>query len=284
MRLQRDQLTMRRDLLAAIILIMATACGTPADRDSPPAPPPKTSPLDGIPDGVVGASITRGLALLEATADSLPDHVGNDLRCTSCHLDRGTRPNSTPWTGVYARFPQYNARAARVFRLEERINGCFERSLNGRGLALDDPAMIDMINYFAWISRGIAVGDTVPGQGLPKPPMATGDTVRGAEIWGQQCARCHGSNGEGTPAAPPTWGDRSFNIGAGMARIRTAAGFIKANMPFDMPGSLSDADALDVAQYLISRPRPDFARKADDWPNGDPPVDVAYPTRAGRRE
>lgn len=272
-----------RRFCPTFLVMLVMAC------DAPPTPPPPTtsavtSPLDGIPDGPVGASITRGLALLEATADSLPDHVNNDLRCTSCHLDRGTRPHSTPWTGVYARFPQYNARVARVIRLEERINGCFERSMNGRVLALDDPAMIDMVTYFAWISRGIAVGDTVPGQGLPKPPMAAGDIVRGAEIWAVQCARCHGADGEGTPAAPPTWGDRSFNIGAGMARIRTAAGFIKANMPFDQPGSLSDADALDVAAYVISRPRPDFARKADDWPNGDPPVDVAYPTRAGRRE
>ncbi|HEX5970635.1 MAG TPA: hypothetical protein VFY85_01845, partial [Gemmatimonadaceae bacterium] len=32
------------------------------------------------------ASIRRGHALLIATRDSLPGHVGNNLRCTSCHL------------------------------------------------------------------------------------------------------------------------------------------------------------------------------------------------------
>jgi len=29
--------------------------------------------------------------------------------------------------------------------------------------------------------------------------------------------------------------------------------------------------------------RPDFADKVHDWPNGDPPPDVAYPTEAARR-
>jgi len=79
------------------------------------------------------------------------------------------------------------------------------------------------------------------------------------------------------------WGSRSFSIGAGMARVRTAAAFIRHNMPIDRPGSLTDVQALDVAAYVTSRTRPDFAGKANDWPRGDPPPDVAYPTRAGRR-
>lgn len=272
-----------------IALLGAVAC----TRSGTDIPPPETtaaldtpaaSPATVFPEGPVGEAARRGLAILEATRDSLPQHVGNDLRCTSCHLDRGTRPNAMPWIGIQARFPQYNSRAAAVFRLEERINGCLERSMNGTALPLDAPAMRDMVAYFAVLSRGVAIGETVPGQGVPKPPMAAGDTVRGAALWLQECARCHAPDGAGSDLGPPVWGARSFNLGAGMARLRTAAGFIRHNMPFDRPGTLSDADALDVAAYVISRPRPDFARKAGDWPNGDPPVDVAYPTTAGRRE
>lgn len=277
-----------RTILTTTLFLLA-ACPGARDADPPvsaeaaPASPPPTRTIT-FPEGPVGASARRGLAILEATRDSLPQHVGNDLRCTSCHLDQGTRPNAMPWTGIQARFPQYNTRAAAVFRLEERINGCLERSMNGTALPLDAPAMRDMVAYFAVLSRGVAVGATVPGQGVPKPPMAAGDTTRGASLWLQECARCHAPDGAGSELGPPVWGERSFNIGAGMARLRTAAGFIKHNMPFDRPGTLSDAEALDVAAYVISRPRPDFARKAADWPNGDPPVDVAYPTTAGRRE
>ena len=65
-----------------------------------------------------------------------------------------------------------------------------------------------------------------------------------------------------------------------MARVRTAASFIRQLMPRDRPGSLSDQESFDVAAYIDSRPRPDFAGKERDWPHGDPPPDVAYPTRA----
>lgn len=276
-----------RYTLMTTLVILAACNGDRADDAAPVVvadttriPPPI---VVEFPEGPVGISARRGLAILEATRDSLPDHVGNDLRCTSCHLDQGTRPNAMPWTGIQARFPQYNTRAAMVIRMEERINGCIERSMNGTALPLEHPAMRDMIAYFAVLSRGVAVGATVPGQGVPKPEMAAADTARGATIWMQQCARCHAPDGSGSGLGPPVWGDRSFNIGAGMARLRTAAGFIKHNMPLDMPNTLSDADALDVAGYVVSRPRPDFARKAADWPNGDPPPDVAYPTTAGRR-
>jgi thiosulfate dehydrogenase len=101
-------------------------------------------------------------------------------------------------------------------------------------------------------------------------------------VFTSECARCHGSDGAGTDLAPPLWGEKSFTIGAGMGRVRTAAAFIKFNMPYDRPGSLSEQQAFDVAAYITSRPRPDFVRKENDWPNGDHPPDVPYVTRAAR--
>jgi thiosulfate dehydrogenase len=68
-----------------------------------------------------------------------------------------------------------------------------------------------------------------------------------------------------------------------MARVGTAAAFIRATMPFDQPGSLSDQESFDVAAYMNARARPDFAGKERDWPNGDPPPDVAYPVNSKRK-
>jgi thiosulfate dehydrogenase len=68
-----------------------------------------------------------------------------------------------------------------------------------------------------------------------------------------------------------------------MARVRTAAAFIRRNMPMDRPGILNDQQATDVAAYINSQPRPDFPGKEHDWPNGDPPPDVAYETLAARK-
>ena len=47
-----------------------------------------------------------------------------------------------------------------------------------------------------------------------------------SRVFTESCVRCHGASGQGTVVAPPLWGPKSFNIGAGMARYRTAALFI----------------------------------------------------------
>jgi thiosulfate dehydrogenase len=46
-----------------------------------------------------------------------------------------------------------------------------------------------------------------------------------------------------------------------MARVDLAAGFIKANMPFDQPRTLSDQDAWDVAAFIDSHERPKDPRQ-----------------------
>jgi len=91
-----------------------------------------------------------------------------------------------------------------------------------------------------------------------------------------QCARCHGDNGQGTALAPPLWGSRSYNRGAGMARINTAASFIYALMPIDRAVTLTPQAAFDVSTYINTRPRPEFPRRAHDWPRGGRPPDADY--------
>lgn len=232
-----------------------------------------------IPAGPLGDAVRRGRAILTATPESLPDHVGNDLRCTSCHLDAGTRENVMSWVGVYARFPQYRPRSGLVIDLEERIGDCFERSLNGRSPAYDSPEMRDMIAYMAWLSRDVPVGRDMAGQGMRRLDPLAPDTAAGRAGYAATCARCHGDDGQGeVDPAPPLWGPRSYNIGAGMARLRTLAAFLSVAMPHDKPGTLEPQQAYDIAAYVNSHSRPDFANKAKDWPKGDPPADVAYET------
>lgn len=75
---------------------------------------------------------------------------------------------------------------------------------------------------------------------------------------------------------PALGGERTFNLGAGMARLDTAAAFIRRNMPMRQPGTLTDQEAYDIADYFIHLPRPDFARKHRDWPKGGKPPDARY--------
>ena len=151
------RLVRRRKLLVFLCLLTALDCRrspTSDGRQDPaahtvagaPAAVALRAPADSeIPDGPLGVSIRRGRALLNATRDSLPQYVGNRLRCVSCHLDNGLRANSSPWIGVYARFPQYRSRSGTVEVLEDRINDCFERSMNGRALPLASREMRDMV-------------------------------------------------------------------------------------------------------------------------------------------
>ena len=254
--------------------------GTPAPAGSPVSPAAWTPPaVDSTPDDPFERAVYRGLALLVHTRDSLPQYVGSNLACTSCHLDEGRRANAAPLAGVYARYPRYIDRAAAVVPLEDRVNYCFTRSLAGSKLPNDSREMQDIIAYLAYISRGVPVGGHVPGEGMPTMPALVGDSARGIAVYDQSCALCHGPGGAGVGTAPALWGSRSFSIGASMARPERAASFIRHNMPLDRPGTLTDQQAFDVAAYLTGMARPDMPGKEQDWPQGGAPTDVPYDTK-----
>ena len=243
--------------------------------------------LEEVPADSLGDAIRHGRALVVATADSLPQFVGGNLSCTSCHLEEGRRPTAAPLTGVFARYPKYIDRTGAVVSMQERVNYCMTRSLAGTRLPNDSREMQAILAYLAYMSRGVPIGARTGAEGMPKMPAAVGDTTRGAVVYRNSCARCHGADGGGLTAVatlpgvkvPALWGARSFSIGASMARQERAASFIRYNMPFDAPGTLTDRQAYDVAAYITSKPRPDMPEKAHDWPFGGAPVDVPYETK-----
>jgi thiosulfate dehydrogenase len=213
-------------------------------------------------DSTFRVAVMRGRGIILSTGDSLPHNVGNALRCTNCHLDAGTRKGAMPLVGVFAKYPMYRARRGRVESIEDRINDCFERSMNGRPLDAGGRDMRDMVAYLAFLSRGVPVGSEVVGQSLPILAPLTGDRSRGAATFASTCSRCHGMDGNGSlvMGAPPLWGRRSFNDGAGMARVPVAASFIQHVMPYDRSGTLTAQQAFDVAAYIDSQPRPTFTK------------------------
>ena len=253
--------------------------GRPVDRTVPlHAPDEKT-----IPTGPVGTAIRYGKKVLTETQTYAKPYVGNGLNCTSCHLDGGRRAYASPWVGLWGMFPEYRSRNAQVNALQDRVNDCFERSMNGRPLPYNSDEMRAILAYVWWLSRDVPTGVAVKGRGfarvrVSRPP----DSQRGEAVYAQKCASCHGADGQGRDGPngehllPSLWGPNSFNIGAGMARLNNAAGFVKTNMPLGQGNTLSDADAVDVAAYFTRQPRPDFAAKARDWPKGDKPSDTRY--------
>ncbi|MCQ3828471.1 c-type cytochrome [Microbulbifer elongatus] len=112
--------------------------------------------------------------------------------------------------------------------------------------------------------------DKLPGRGYPKldKPGRVYSLEEGAEVYAEHCAGCHGGDGQGSQAAgiynlPPLWGKGSYNWGAGMHRVNTAAAFIYTNMPLGKGIQLTLQQAWDVAAYINSHERPQDPRLAE---------------------
>jgi thiosulfate dehydrogenase len=249
----------------------APAPGTPVGADGYYLPPSESS----IPEGPYGDAVRRGRDMFMETSTRVSDHVGNTLACVNCHLDAGRRENSAPMWGAYGLYPAYRGKTKSISTLEDRIMGCFTYSMNAQASPSGQPPPAgsdvyrDLMTYFSWMSDGAPTGEKMPGSGFPKvkKPEEGYDVMRGQKVYAMNCALCHGSNGQGQKDVesgvvfPPLWGPDSYNWGAGMARIDTAAGFIKANMPLGKPFSLTDQEAWDVAAYINSHERPKDPRQ-----------------------
>lgn len=249
---------------------------------------PFDSDIDQQPNA---AQIRFGQRLMNHTKRLLPEHVGSHMNCSSCHIAQGKVAGGNPYINTTNRYPRVMPRPGKEIDLVGRINGCFQRSMNGKPLPRDSEAMQAMVAYINWVGQGVPKGQKVDiVNAVAIDTHLTPDPERGRVLYAQHCATCHGSNGEGKRdgtgfyAFPPLWGDESFNIGAGMARTYKAAAFIKAAMPMGVQthglwgegNVLSDQDAVDIAEYFTHQPRPDFPGKVNDWPNGDKPKDARY--------
>ncbi|MCS6295837.1 MAG: c-type cytochrome [Nitrospira sp.] len=286
----RDSLRMRHLFFGLMVLVgVVTGCveskDTRGSAQSAVSQPEGTrldalfshpSP-DSIPGGQRGEQIRLGYELVVHTQQFAAPYVGNRLTCANCHLDAGLDPNSASYVGLSRVYPEYQARAGKVLTLADRVNECFVRSLNGKAIPQESHKLQAIVAYIEWLSKDVPPGSRMAWRGIPSVPSTKPpDPVNGAKVFTSRCAFCHGGDGQGTMAAPPVWGEHSYSIGADMARVSVAASFIKSNMPRTRGWALSDQDAYDVAAYINSQPRPDFAGKSGDWPKGEKPANAAY--------
>lgn len=264
-------------VLAASLLAFALGAALVRHRGEPqpafqPAhfvPPPESA----IPDDGFGAMVRRGRAIFLDTPTHAAAYVGNGLSCRSCHLDRGRMPNSAPMWAAWVRYPQFRAKNRMVNTMADRIAGCFRFSMNGTPPPADGDEMRALQAYFFWMASGAPTGRDLPGGGYPAVPrpLLAPDTDRGGTLYAERCALCHGNDGEGQRSAgryvfPPLWGPDTYNRGAGMYRVETAAAFIKANMPLSQGGSLTDQQAWDVAAFINAHDRPADPRAPTEMP------------------
>ncbi len=212
----------------------------------------------------------------------------NGMNCQNCHLAAGTKPFGNNYGSVASTYPKVRARSGKMESIEKRINDCFERSLNGKGLAENSKEMRAMVAYMKFLGENVKKGEKAKGSGLKELPFLTraADPNKGKVVYELRCASCHQLNGQGvidgigqSYVYPPLWGKYSFNDAAGLSRISNMAKYVKYNMPLgvshDAP-ELSDEDAWDVAAYIESQPRPHKA-VPKDWPDiSKKPIDHPF--------
>jgi thiosulfate dehydrogenase len=222
-------------------------------------PLPKDAPED------MKKEVMLGYNIMNQTQKYAGKYVGNKLTCSNCHfnggISEGGKNGGLSLVGVATEYPKYRPRAKAVVDLLFRTNSCFVRSMNGKPLPLESKEMVALVTYFQWISKGLPIYQKIPWLGLKhikndhKP-----DAMKGKEIFAKTCIACHGADGQGTTVAPPLWGKNSFNDGAGMDHLANFAAFAHNNMPYHV-SNLTEKQALDVAAYVTSQPRPHFSAK-----------------------
>jgi thiosulfate dehydrogenase len=243
------------------------------------------------------ATVEYGRRLLRETAALMgpdqPDpamrYTGAHIACSSCHLESGTKPGTLSLLQTAGRYPRPSPRDGGVGDLRDRINGCMLRSMNGRALPRDSVEMIAMEAYINHLGQQYAA--TSESQRAPTEQAAFAEPARAADpeagnaVYGERCAVCHGAEGEGLLATgaprdgyvfPALWGTDTYNDGAGMHRVLTAAAFIKARMPLGQ-ADLTDDQAFDVAAYINSHARAQMSGLEQDYPDrATKPVDSPY--------
>jgi thiosulfate dehydrogenase len=212
--------------------------------------------------------VMEGYRFIMNTPLYAPEYAGDQLSCTHCHFlggdTLGGKNNGISLVGVTTVYPAQ--KEGRVITLAERINNCFERSLNGKPLPKDSPVMQSILAYLDWISKEVKSVKHIPWLGislLKSQHHANPD--EGRKLYQAYCAECHQPDGEGGgillaqegKTIPPLWGEHSFNNEAGMSTLPLLSAFIYWNMPYQ-EAHLSEEQALDIAAFILTKPRPHF--------------------------
>jgi len=249
-----------RTPLAVLAATVLHACVQPIAQA--PTPVPQFGATDSpLKLDAAAEAVARGRALFNDTPTHAKPFAGSALSCRNCHLGEGKQGLAAPLSTAYSAYPAYREKNERINSFEDRVQGCFRYSMNAQGSSggrvpdVADPIIRDLTAYAKWLSE---TEEPTP-RGFPKiqRDTSTRDLPKGKALYQTYCAACHGADGGGQAGAfPPLWGPQSFNWGAGMHRVATAAGFAQHWMPLGQGESLSEDDAWQIAAYITSQPRP----------------------------
>jgi mono/diheme cytochrome c family protein len=102
---------------------------------------------------------------------------------------------------------------------------------------------------------------TANGAGGTAPVSFTADQVgRGSDIYAERCVQCHGDTLDNGEFGGAPLNGKYFKQHWGGGSVAALIAYMKAKMPPDRPGSLTDQSYADLASFLLD---------ANDYPKGD---------------
>jgi len=205
---------------------------------------------------------------------------GTHTSCDHCHQGIGDKQDkkgkrlkgslslAASWSNggdAYDRF------TGLLLPFELRQMQCFINSSNGFKPNISDDIIRDITAYSRFLSAalGLVIQTRYPEQGIDEIPASStlkrgDDYVRGAALFTDKCAKCHGERGLGTVVNnrviyPAVAGRNSFNKQSrnNFKFVSTILpGFICRNMPLGNENSLSNQQCRDIAFFISNLPRP----------------------------
>ena len=204
---------------------------------------------------------------------------GTQTTCTHCHRGVGDRQdaagnrlvgtNSMGASWVMA--DMYDRFTGLLLSHEWRQMQCYINSSNGFKPNIADDVIRDVTAYSRFLAAALdlKIGNRYPEQGIDEISASAtlrrgDDYVRGAFVYRQKCATCHGPQALGTVGQdrvlyPALAGPNAFSLDSRMnfAKVHSVMpGFICRNMPPGKESSLDNQECRDIAFYLSTLPRP----------------------------
>jgi cytochrome c oxidase cbb3-type subunit III len=177
-----------------------------------------------------------------------------DTNCRACHsngqtLGASISMNNPPYLALVPKEIMHKV-------IEEGIAGTAMPGYAARvgGLLTDEQINILVDGVYHW-----AKGHEAPTDNLPPYSAALGDAERGESIFAQDCANCHGSDGEGVKGKAGSVVDTAYLRLVSNQYLRTVviAGRPDLGMPGFrdyVPGKPMTPDEIsDVVSWLVSR-------------------------------
>lgn len=104
-------------------------------------------------------------------ADPKMRYISSRLSCGSCHLGTGAEPGTLSLPESIHHYPRFAARYGATTTIEDRVNECMQRSMNGKPLPKNSTEMIAITAYIK--SLGVEDAASAPARKKADEPRAS---------------------------------------------------------------------------------------------------------------